>query len=138
MENPISTVHHLESPTSNEKQDPEVARDWTRELTESKDATTSKKLKNPLTGLTRDELFRDVESFAKDKGLEHIMDELKRGSLVAQDPKVFESLDELSESDKELLRREKTHRWSQPFMMYFMTSTSFPTKPDTTGGSNKY
>lgn len=137
-ENPISTVHHLESSTSNEKQDPEVARDWTRELTESKDATTSTKLKNPLAGLTRDELFRDVESFARDKGLEHIMDELKRGSLVAQDPKAFESLEELSESDKELLRREKTHRWSQPFMMYFMTSTSFPTKFDTTGGSNKY
>ncbi|GLA84379.1 hypothetical protein AtubIFM56815_008592 [Aspergillus tubingensis] len=120
-ENPTSTVHHLESPTSNEKQDPEVARDWTRDLTESKNVTTSTRLKNPLAGLTRDELFRDVESFARDKGLEHIMDELKRGSLVAQDPKGFESLDELSEGDKELLRREKTHRWSQPFMMYFMT-----------------
>ncbi|GKZ26094.1 hypothetical protein AbraIFM66951_009966 [Aspergillus brasiliensis] len=120
-ENPTSTVQHLESFTAIEKQDVEVARDWSRNLAESKNVTTSTKQKNPLAGLTRDELFRDVESFARDKGLEHIMDELKRGSLVAQDPKAFESLDELSESDKELLRREKTHRWSQPFMMYFMT-----------------
>lgn len=132
-ENPTSTVQHLESHTSNEKQDLEVARDWTRDLTESKNVTTSTKLKNPLAGLTRDELFRDVESFARDKGLEHIMDELKRGSLVAQDPKGFESLDELSEGDKELLRREKTHRWSQPFMMYFMTSTSSPIQTGTDG-----
>ncbi|OOF91455.1 hypothetical protein ASPCADRAFT_134452 [Aspergillus carbonarius ITEM 5010] len=77
--------------------------------------------KNPLASLTRDELFRDVELFAREKNLEHIVDELKRGALVAQDPKSFEELQELSEGEKELLRREKTPRWSQPFMMYFIT-----------------
>ena len=83
--------------------------------------------KNPLASLTRDELFRDVELFAREKNLEHIVDELKRGALVAQDPKSFEELQELSEGEKELLRREKTPRWSQPFMMYFITSKYAPT-----------
>ncbi|PYI11886.1 hypothetical protein BO78DRAFT_402654 [Aspergillus sclerotiicarbonarius CBS 121057] len=120
-EAPTSTSHHLESSVSMEKQDGKVARDWTRDVAESKSATTSPRLKNPLASLTRDELFRDVESFAREKNLEHIVDELKKGALVAQDPKSFEELGELSEGEKEILRREKTHRWSQPFMMYFMT-----------------
>lgn len=79
------------------------------------------KLRNPLADLSKDELFADVETFAREKGLEDILGDLKKGALVAQDPKTFESLEELSESEKELLRREKTHRWSQPFMLYFMT-----------------
>lgn len=81
----------------------------------------NKKLRNPLADLSKDDLFADVEAFARDKGLEDILGDLKKGALIAQDPKTFESLDELSESEKELLRREKNHRWSQPFMLYFMT-----------------
>ncbi|GAB1193911.1 hypothetical protein APSETT444_003147 [Aspergillus pseudonomiae] len=118
-EAPALTSQHLESAVSAEKQDAaETARVWSRDVIKS-DANT--KLKNPLTGLTREELYRDVEEFAREKDLEDIVDQLKRGALVAQDPKAFEELSELSEGEKELLRREKTHRWSQPFMMYFMT-----------------
>ena len=123
-EAPPLTSQHLESV---EKQDAaETARVWSRDVIQ-KDTNT--KLKNPLVGLTREELYHDVEEFAREKDLEHIVEQLKRGALVAQDPKAFEELSELSEGEKELLRREKTHRWNQPFMMYFMTSKHpFPQK----------
>ena len=84
-------------------------------------------LRNPLAGMTQDELFADVSAFAEDKGLEDVEDDLKRGALIAQDARYFEMMSDLSEKDKEVLRREKTHRWHQPWMMYFMTSKSSPT-----------
>lgn len=113
--------HHLENPSSIEEQDStdaEIAQTWSKDVK----VDQSSNLKNPLVGLSKEELFADVEAFAEEKGLQHIVDDMKKGALVAQDPRSFESLAELSDSEKVLLRREKTHRWSQPFMMYFMTS----------------
>ncbi|RMJ28446.1 MFS sugar transporter [Aspergillus sp. HF37] len=110
---------HVENPYTIEEKDSsvaEVARSWSKG-----GADEDSKGKNPLAGLTKEDLLADVEAFAREKDLEHILGDLKRGALVAQDPRSFESLDELSEDEKVLLRREKTHRWSQPFMMYFMT-----------------
>jgi uncharacterized protein (DUF885 family) len=117
--------HHIESSSSAEKSDAEVARQWTDNIKrkpEPEAVTSTTKQKNPLAGLTTEELFQDVEKFAREKDLEHILEDLKKGALVAQDPKRFEELSDLTEEDKEFLRREKTHRWHQPFMMYFMTS----------------
>ncbi|KAJ5101257.1 MFS myo-inositol transporter [Penicillium alfredii] len=79
------------------------------------------KLRNPLMGLSKEELFADVETFARDHQLEPILEDLQKGALVARDPKSFESLEELSESEKELFRRETTHRYHQPAMLFFMT-----------------
>ncbi|EEP77488.1 conserved hypothetical protein [Uncinocarpus reesii 1704] len=98
----------------------ETARGWVNEGKETR--KVNNKLRNPLSDLTREELLRDVEEFAIEKGLTDILDDLKNGALISQDPKSFEQLDDLSETERELLRREKTHRWHQPFMMYFMTS----------------
>lgn len=86
-------------------------------------------LRNPLAGMTKEELFNDVSVFAHEKGLEDIEEVIMRGALVAQDPKGFEKITELSEEEKEVLRREQTHRWKQPFMMYFMTSKIFAQTP---------
>lgn len=44
---------------------------------------------------------------------------LKKGALVARDPSSFETTEELDEDEKVSLRREVTHRWSQPRMLYF-------------------
>ncbi|KAH8430901.1 sugar porter family MFS transporter [Aspergillus melleus] len=123
-EAPVETSNHLESSVSIEKENAaDLARQWSRDVKKDHSApvTQNTKLKNPLAGLTQEELFRDVEEFAREKNLEQIVEDLKKGALVAQDPKVFEQLNGLEESDKELLRREKTHRWHQPWMMYFMT-----------------
>jgi len=47
-----------------------------------------------------------------------VLDLLKKGALVAQDPSAFESIEELDEDDRVTLRREITHRWSQPRTLY--------------------
>ncbi|KAL4914368.1 hypothetical protein BDW62DRAFT_190433 [Aspergillus aurantiobrunneus] len=122
----IQNSYHVESSASSGpgKDDAEIAREWSRDVKKSEAPgviPTSNKLHNPLTGLTREELFQDVERFAREKDLEHILSDLKKGAVIAQDPKIFETLPDLTEEDKELIRREKTHRWQQPFMMYFMT-----------------
>ncbi|RJE24821.1 MFS sugar transporter [Aspergillus sclerotialis] len=119
----IISADHRENSSSVEEQeftDVEVARSWSKEAGAGK-ATETEKQKNPLAGLTKEELLADVEAFAREKNLQHVVDDLKRGALVAQDPRRFESLSELSDNEKDLLRREKTHKWRQPFMMYFMT-----------------
>lgn len=122
-EAPVAS-QHIERTIFMEKEkiasDAEIAQTWSHDVIKRDEKT---KQKNPLAGLTKEELMADVEAFAREKDLEHILDDLKKGALVAQDPKAFESLDELSEEEKELLRRETTHKWHQPFMMYFMTST---------------
>lgn len=80
------------------------------------------KIRNPLADFTKEELFADVESFAQEKDLMFAIEDLKKGALIAQDPTSLEEFSELSEEEKESIRREKSHRWSQPFMLYFMTS----------------
>lgn len=78
------------------------------------------KLANPLNGIPQDQLLSDAESFAKEHGLGHLVDEIRKGALVAQDPLGFESMDYLSEDDKIALRRELTHRWDQPKTLYWL------------------
>lgn len=112
---------------TNSSSSDDVAHEWAMEKEmNGPQKEPQNKVKNPLSGMSKEELMKDVEEFAQEKNLTHILEELKKGALIAQEPKSFESYDELSESDKNLLRREKTHRWSQPFMMYFMTSMSPP------------
>ncbi|PLN74730.1 putative MFS myo-inositol transporter [Aspergillus taichungensis] len=119
-EAPVLVQQDAQSAVSIEKEiGAEVAREWSRDPAKSVAAHT--RPKNPLAELTQEELFRDVEQFAHEKELSDILDLLKKGSLIAQDPRRFEELPELQEEEKVVLRREKTHRWSQPFMMYFMT-----------------
>ena len=49
-----------------------------------------------------------VESFVKDKGFEEKLELFQKGALVAQNPKDFENIPELTEADKEVIRRETT------------------------------
>ncbi|KAK0117785.1 hypothetical protein ONS95_012110 [Cadophora gregata] len=81
----------------------------------------SAKLKNPLSGMTKDELLTDVEAFAKEKDLENILPLLQRGALVAQNSRNFENVSDLTENEKVWLRKETTNRWQQPKMMFYMT-----------------
>lgn len=78
------------------------------------------KLANPLTGIPQDKLMADAAIFASTHGLGHLESEFQKGALVAQDPVAFESLSILSEEDKAILRRELTHRWSQPWELYYL------------------
>lgn len=84
------------------------------------------KLCNALASLRKRDLMRDLEDFAREEDLMHALDDLKKVALVAQKPTKFETTEELTEEDKEILRLETTHRWSHPFMVYFMTSRTSP------------
>ena len=78
------------------------------------------KLANPLYGIPADQLMDDAGNFAKEHGLGHLEDTFRKAALVAQDPPSFESIDALTEDDKAILRREITHRWDQPWELYYL------------------
>lgn len=60
-----------------------------------------------------------VEEFAAKNELSNITALLQRGALVAQNPREFESVPGLTETERNALEREVTHKWSQPFAMYY-------------------
>jgi len=62
--------------------------------------------------------LQDVEEFAQEKGLTEIVDVLKKGALVAQDPGNFESIDELDDAERTALRNEIGHRWKHLPLLY--------------------
>lgn len=68
-----------------------------------------------MHGIPKDKLLRQVEEFAREKDLGDIELLLKKGALLAQNPKEFESLHELDEGDREAIRRETTREF---FVMY--------------------
>ena len=93
------------------------------EHNERNEATLAAKLQNPLLGLTQEEVLADVDAFVESKGLGEHREDFRKGALMAQAiniPNGFEQLSILSEDEKALLRREVTHRWHQPFMLYFL------------------
>ncbi|KAH7372043.1 hypothetical protein BKA66DRAFT_423365, partial [Pyrenochaeta sp. MPI-SDFR-AT-0127] len=76
------------------------------------------KVSNPLSGISHDALMKDVEDFARDKDLADIVEYLKKGALVAQDPARFEHIEMLEEEEKQHLRHEKAHKWKHPLQLY--------------------
>ncbi|EOD43104.1 putative sugar transporter protein [Neofusicoccum parvum UCRNP2] len=77
------------------------------------------KIKNPLAGLSKEQLAYQVEEFAKEHNMTDRLDLLQRGALVAQDPAEFESVPGLTDEEKDALRNEVTHKWRQPKALYF-------------------
>ncbi|WZH43980.1 Myo-inositol transporter [Fusarium acuminatum] len=80
-------------------------------------------LRNPLAGMTREQVLADVDAFVSSKGLDEHREDFRKGALVAQvnnQPGGFEKLDILTEDDKVILRKEETSRWHQPFALYFL------------------
>lgn len=76
---------------------------------------------NPLANVSKDQLFADVERFCKEYNLTDHVEDFKKGALVSQNPSGAEDLVELNEDEKETLRRERTHKWSQPWALYHLT-----------------
>lgn len=78
------------------------------------------RLANPLEGIPHDQLVSDAALFAKSHGLGQYSEVFQKGALVAQDPTAFETLALLDDEDRHVLRREITHRWSQPGQLYYL------------------
>ncbi|SNX87241.1 related to HXT5 - Hexose transporter with moderate affinity for glucose [Melanopsichium pennsylvanicum] len=73
---------------------------------------------NPLAGLSKSQLLRDVENFAEEKRLTEDLELLKRGALLAQRPAEYQQIDELKTEEKHAIAHEYAHKWSHPFMLY--------------------
>ncbi|KAI9815738.1 MAG: hypothetical protein M1827_002134 [Pycnora praestabilis] len=76
------------------------------------------RIENPLAGIPRETLFRNVDEFAQETQLTHITPLLRKGALVAQDPANFENVDELEDFEREALRTEVKYKWRQPLALY--------------------
>ena len=75
---------------------------------------------NPLAGIPREQLFEDVDKFCVQYGLQEYQEVFRKGALVSQNPHAAQDLPELNEEEKKFLEREVTHKWSQPWQLYFM------------------
>lgn len=78
---------------------------------------------NPPAGITKEDLLRDVTAFCSQFNLADHLDNFKKGALVSQDPSKIMEIPELTEEDRYNLRREVTHKWSQPWPLYWLAST---------------
>ncbi|KAG6860461.1 hypothetical protein C0995_010815 [Termitomyces sp. Mi166 len=76
------------------------------------------RIQNPLHGIPKETLLAQVDAFAREQDMLDIAPYLRKGALIAQNPKDFENMPELDEDDREIMRRERTHKWSQPRDLY--------------------
>ncbi|POR33714.1 Uncharacterized protein TPAR_06096 [Tolypocladium paradoxum] len=77
-------------------------------------------MENPLKTRTKEELLDDVDAFCRKYNLADFVDDFRKGALVAQNPELAATMPELSAEDKHILERETTHRWNQPFTLYWL------------------
>ena len=83
------------------------------------DADIWQRIRNPLLGISKEDLRTQVTGFCRGNGFEHHEDVFFRGALAAQNPDSYEQFDELTEDDKYYLRRERTHKWHLPKDLYY-------------------
>ncbi|KAI9655573.1 MAG: hypothetical protein M1821_005366 [Bathelium mastoideum] len=77
---------------------------------------------NPLADVPREQLFQDVEAFCQEHGLMDHVEVMKKGALVSQRPYAIDEIDELTQDEKDILHRERTHKWDQPWQLYWLVS----------------
>lgn len=70
-------------------------------------------IQNPLAGIPRATLLKNVEDFAAEVGMVEHTQLIQKGALVAQDPPAFEQIEELDEVERDALRNEVLHKWRQ-------------------------
>ncbi|KAG6088890.1 hypothetical protein E4U15_004883 [Claviceps sp. LM218 group G6] len=84
------------------------------------------KIRNPLEGISRDQLMQDVESFAQQRGLQGQTAILRKGALVAQDPSNIHRIDgpeKLTARELEVLNEEITHKRRMPLRLFLTIFT---------------
>lgn len=65
--------------------------------------------RNPLAGLSRQELQNHVEDFIRTSGLDEDRALFSRAAVLAQTSEQYETLEELERNEKELLVQEAAH-----------------------------
>ncbi|KAI9805450.1 MAG: hypothetical protein M1825_000701 [Sarcosagium campestre] len=80
------------------------------------------KLANPLAGYSHSELEEMGAAYAlkHQVGDESDVEAFRQGAVCAQDPFKYDSYQRLNAPDREHMRREFTHKWHQPRLMYLV------------------
>ncbi|KAI1816382.1 sugar transporter-domain-containing protein [Poronia punctata] len=80
----------------------------------------SAKLENPLAGLSPTELAERGEAFCRQHGItdEEDVRAFRLGAQIAGDMNKYDTVEGLTDSEREVLDREETHKWSNPPMLY--------------------
>ncbi|KAI1646487.1 uncharacterized protein F4817DRAFT_316729 [Daldinia loculata] len=78
------------------------------------------KLENPLAGLSPTQLAQRGEEFCAKHGLTDADDirAFRLGAMIAGNLNKYDTVDELTDREREVLDREITHKWSNPKMLY--------------------
>jgi hypothetical protein len=84
------------------------------------DNVINARLANPLAGLSHQQLMDNGAEFARTHGLGDLEELFRKGALAAQDPLAFEGIPHFSEIEKDIFRRELTHRWDHPAALYYL------------------
>jgi len=94
--NPIegSSKQYKQNPKGNDKDNVAAMQALTR------------KLENPLYDIEKSDLIRQAEEFADKHGLSEDKELFVKGAILAQNPKKFHELEELSDEDKASLQHE--------------------------------
>ncbi|WWD16919.1 hypothetical protein CI109_101351 [Kwoniella shandongensis] len=85
-----------------------------QDLLEGINSNRNARIQNPLYGIPKETLFNDVDKFCQQEGFTEQNHIFRKGALLAQNPAKFEAYEELDEADKNVIRREKSHKWDQP------------------------
>ncbi|KAI4600293.1 hypothetical protein KJ359_000647 [Pestalotiopsis sp. 9143b] len=87
---------------------------------EKKRLEASAKLENPLAGLSQAELAQRGEEFSRKHGFaeEEDIRAFRLGAMIAGNMNKYDTVDGLTEREKDVLDREITHKWSNPTMLY--------------------
>jgi hypothetical protein len=93
------------------------------------------RIQNPLYGITKDALMAQVEAFVREQGLEEDESTFKKGALLAQKPQEFESMLELDEADKEIIRRETTRSYT---FLHYLSIHIYPVSQINGGNLKPY
>jgi hypothetical protein len=77
------------------------------------------KLQNVLHGLSKEQIFAEVDQFTLEHGLGEYNAIFRKGALLAQRPHEYQMLEELSQEDKDVIQYEHEHKWSHPWTLYY-------------------
>lgn len=77
---------------------------------------------NPLANIPREQLLKDVDDFCHRYNLMEHVEDFRKGALVSQNPAAAMDLTELTDEEKNILLREHTHKWHQPWQLYWLVS----------------
>jgi hypothetical protein len=80
---------------------------------------------NPFANIPRDQLLKNVDDFCQKYNLMEHVDDFRKGALVSQNPAAAMDLTELTDEEKNILLREHTHKWHQPWQLYWLVSKFF-------------